>query len=293
MSGLPEALETAREAGEVLSAAVLSQENAEGLDGSGLDFRDCRFQSCRLRNCDFTGAAFYGCTFTGCLLENCRLSATYWKDCRLSGCKWDGADLRRSRWKDSVLEETLLRYVNFSGGVWERISVKGCDFTESTLSEMRLKKAAMEKTDLTGAELFRTSLAGMDLTACTLDRIVLSETCRELKGAVINAARPRWWPGFWASGWSRRGASVQPQAWLIPVQWTGSPTPDHTQHTRARRKRRALCCSDCFLLADHVPAPGKQPVREGCRVLPALPCFQGLGSLQNLQVLPGQVLFQV
>ncbi len=30
MSGLPEALETAREAGEVLSAAVLSQENAEG-----------------------------------------------------------------------------------------------------------------------------------------------------------------------------------------------------------------------------------------------------------------------
>ena len=63
MSGLPEALETAREAGEVLSAAVLSQENAEGLDGSGLDFRDCRFQSCRLRNCDFTGAAFYGCTW--------------------------------------------------------------------------------------------------------------------------------------------------------------------------------------------------------------------------------------
>lgn len=58
MSGLPEALETAREAGEVLSAAVLSQENAEGLDGSGLDFRDCRFQSCRLRNCDFTAQPF-------------------------------------------------------------------------------------------------------------------------------------------------------------------------------------------------------------------------------------------
>ena len=32
-------------------------------------------------------------------------------------------------------------------------------------------------------------LAGMDLTTCTLDRIVLSETCRELKGAVINAAQ--------------------------------------------------------------------------------------------------------
>lgn len=163
MSGLPEALETGAGGRErCSSAAVLSQENAEGLDGSGLDFRDCRFQSCRLRNCDFTGAAFYGCTFTGCLLENCRLSATYWKDCRLSGCKWDGADLRRSRWKDSVLEETLLRYVNFSGGVWERISVKGCD-SQSLRSQRAAEKAAMEKTDLTGAELFRTSLAGMDL----------------------------------------------------------------------------------------------------------------------------------
>ncbi|WP_353734007.1 pentapeptide repeat-containing protein [Oscillibacter sp.] len=96
--------------------------------------------------------------------------------------------MRRSRWKDSVLEETLLRYVNFSGGVWGVLP--GTDVTSQSLrSEMRLKKAAMEKTDLTGAELFRTSLAGMDLTACTLDRIVLSETCRELKGAVINAAQ--------------------------------------------------------------------------------------------------------
>ena len=34
MSGLPEAMEAAREAGEVLSAVVLSQENAEGLDGA-------------------------------------------------------------------------------------------------------------------------------------------------------------------------------------------------------------------------------------------------------------------
>ena len=101
----------------------------------------------------------------------------------------DGADLRRSRWKDSALEEALLRYVNFIGGVWERMAVKECDFTESSMSEMCLKAVTLFKTDLTGAELFRTSLSGMDLTTRTLDRIVLSETCRELKGAVISAAQ--------------------------------------------------------------------------------------------------------
>ena len=189
MSPLAEALDLAREARDLLSGGAFSQETAADLDGSGLDLRDCRFQSCRFRDCDFSGAAFYSCVFTDCLMENCRLPGTYWKDCRLSGCKWDGADLRRSRWKDSALEETFFRYVNFTGGFWERISVKVCDFTESALSEMQLKKVILEKADLSGAELFRTSLAGMDLTACTLDRIVLSEACRELKGAVINAAQ--------------------------------------------------------------------------------------------------------
>lgn len=87
MSGLPEALETAREAERCSPPRSFPRKTPRGWTAPGLDFRDCRFQSCHLRNCDFTGAAFYGCTFTGCLLENCRLSATYWKDCRLSGCK--------------------------------------------------------------------------------------------------------------------------------------------------------------------------------------------------------------
>ena len=43
--------------------------------------------------------------------------------------------------------------------------------------------------DLTGADLFRTSLKGMDLTGCTIDGITLSETCAELKGAILDASQ--------------------------------------------------------------------------------------------------------
>lgn len=57
------------------------------------------------------------------------------------------------------------------------------------MSELRLSKVVLEQTDLTGAELFRTPLAGVDLTTCTLDGIVLSETCAELKGATIHASQ--------------------------------------------------------------------------------------------------------
>ena len=57
MSGFAEALEQARDAGDLFSGGTFSQETAAELDGSGLDLRDCRFQSCRFRDCDFSGAA--------------------------------------------------------------------------------------------------------------------------------------------------------------------------------------------------------------------------------------------
>ena len=48
-----------------------------------------------------------------------------------------------------------------------------------------VKELTLEKVDLTGAELFRTSLKGTDLSRCTIDSISLSASCAELKGAKI------------------------------------------------------------------------------------------------------------
>ena len=45
----------------------------------------------------------------------------------------------------------------------------------------------LEERDLTGAELFRAHLAGVDLSTCTLDGIRLSQHCAELKGARIGS----------------------------------------------------------------------------------------------------------
>ena len=189
MSGFAEALEQARDSGDLLSGGAFSQETAADLDGSGLDFRDCRFQSCQFRDCDFSGAAFLNCRFESCDLTGCRLPGTFWRECCLAGCKADGADLRRSRLKDTALEQSLFRCVPFTGGRWDRVSVKDCSFTDSVLSELHLSKVVLHQTDLSRAELFRTSLSGMDLTTCTLDGIVLSQSCAELKGATIHAAQ--------------------------------------------------------------------------------------------------------
>ena len=56
---------------------------------------------------------------------------------------------------------------------------------EAVLSEAQLHRMELSEVDLTGAELFRAGLGGLDLSRCTIDNIVLSQSCAELKGAVI------------------------------------------------------------------------------------------------------------
>ena len=45
----------------------------------------------------------------------------------------------------------------------------------------------LRENDLTGAELFRAELRGIDLSSCTIDGIVLSQSCGELRGVKIGA----------------------------------------------------------------------------------------------------------
>ena len=190
VSTLTQWLARAREDGNRLPGAlVFSQETAEDLDLTDLEFRETVFRKCRFWGCDLSGVAFLDCRLEGCDLSGCRLPGSFWRGCRLTDCKADGADFRRSRLKDTELEQCLFRAVPFTGGRWDRLSIKECSFTDSVLSELRLSKVELQKTDLTGAELFRTSLSGMDLTTCTLDGITLSETCAELKGARIHASQ--------------------------------------------------------------------------------------------------------
>ena len=189
VSAFTDLLALAREEERLPDGLTLSQETAEGLDLTELEFRDAVFHKCRFVRCDLSGAAFLNCRLESCDLTGCRLPGSFWRDCRLTGCKADGADFRRSRLKDTLLEQSLFRSAPFTGGRWDRISAKECNFTDAVLSELRLTKVVLEKSDLTGAELFHTPLGGMDLTTCTLDGIVLSETCAELKGAVIHASQ--------------------------------------------------------------------------------------------------------
>lgn len=180
-------LDRAQEDGGCISRLELLHARLTGQDWSELEVRKSSFQGCTFTDCDFTGTAFYECLFSGCCFSACRLPGTFFQDCRIAGSKLDGADLRRVRLRRCALEDTLARYANWNAAVLDQCTLKNCDLTESALSEGRLSKLNFDSVNLTGAELFKTSFRGLDLSRCTLDGVALSASCAELKGAAISA----------------------------------------------------------------------------------------------------------
>lgn len=147
------------------------------------------FDGCQFTNCDFSGTAFYASSFRQCAFSNCRFRNTYWKDCQLADVKLDGCDFRKSRLKNSTLEGVLMRYANFSDGVWEKDSFLNCSFREAFLTNLRIAKVELQNVDLSGADLFQTVLGKIDLSSCNIEGIRVSESVRELKEATIDAAQ--------------------------------------------------------------------------------------------------------
>lgn len=72
---------------------------------------------------------------------------------------------------------------------FDRADAESPDFSDLTFRQLSFQACHFTGCDLTGAELFRTPFKGMDLSSCTLDRVSLSETCAELRGAKLHVGQ--------------------------------------------------------------------------------------------------------
>ena len=72
-------------------------------------------------------------------------------------------------------------FPKFVGNLYAR----GHFFKGAAFPEVRFKKMTLRKVDFCGAD-FPHPLKDMDLSDCKIEKIILSDTFRELKGASIN-----------------------------------------------------------------------------------------------------------
>lgn len=164
-----------------VKGAVLTGADLSGLSLSGVVLEGCRLLGCRLE-ADFTDVLVQGCD-----LSNCVFTDAYFLRTAFVSCKGVGAVFSESRLRQVTMERSAFSFANFDGAKGDRLHLKGCKLDCASLSACELRRLVMEETDFTGASFFKTPLAGLDFTSCTIEGMQVSSSLSELKGAVVTA----------------------------------------------------------------------------------------------------------
>ena len=183
---LKEKIGEARAEEEGIKNVVFERETLSEEDVSEIEFENARFKKCRFEKCDFSKTSFYKTEFLNCIFLECIFSEGYFRDCRFVVCRGDGSNFCESVFKNCVFSEGSFAGADFSKSLWETCTLADSFFKGTAFPEVRFKKMTLRKVDFCGADFFRTPLKDMDLSDCKIEKIILSDTFRELKGAIVN-----------------------------------------------------------------------------------------------------------
>ena len=163
-----------------------SLDDAPDLDLGFFEFHGLKLAQCALQGMRGAKASFYDCDLRECDLSGAQLEEAYFARCRLEGCKLEGAQLTKTFWRSCRVVDCMCRYTNWGEATLEGVTLTGCDLREAFLSEVRFRaRTRLERCSLVQADLFRTTLKGMDLSTCDLAGISVSDTHAELRGMRI------------------------------------------------------------------------------------------------------------
>ena len=117
---------------------------------------------------------------------DCQFTASFWKKTQLQASKAAGNNFNQATFKETQLDNASFRYANCVGSRWEHCLLSNCDFREAFLSEVKFTAVQLDQVDFTGADFFKTMLKNIDLSACTIEGILVSDSFAELRGCRMN-----------------------------------------------------------------------------------------------------------
>lgn len=192
VSGRMESMLSAEELSDCFAAgeAEVSRGAFRALELIGSDAADATFEQVLFHDCLFEDVDFSNSTLTDVRFENCRFISCRMERCWLNrvdfcSCSAPGLSLLKSRITSAFIDDSQLRYANFSEANVRGLRVRTTNLAESSWHAVVLKSAGFSDCDLTGAEFIRTPLSGINLTSCRIGGLVVSQDYRELRGCVI------------------------------------------------------------------------------------------------------------
>lgn len=152
----------------------------------GLAVSRCLFSACVFQEVDFSGGSFTDTVFRECDFSNSFFSDAYLNRCLFENCKGLGMHLNGSVQYAVGYQACQLSFCAFSETKLVGMNFRGCRMREAVFSACQLKKTALVECDLQGCSFFHTPLSDVDLSGSRIDGIRLSDTFRELRGAVLS-----------------------------------------------------------------------------------------------------------
>lgn len=176
----------ARESEERLHGILFQGINIESEDlsrlmVSGVKFLNCRFWNCSFERAEFTDTIFQSCDFSGCSFCNGYLNRVEFESCKAVGTKYT-----ETRMQQVKIRDCSMNYANFDNSVLRSLRFENTELNSGNISQCRCSDIVWKHTGLVNASFFKTPLYGMDFTDCSINGLVLSDDCSELKGAVVD-----------------------------------------------------------------------------------------------------------
>lgn len=171
---------------EWVGAKTLKKLTGEGADFSTLCFSKVRFENCCFIECNFQRCEFTDVIFRACNFSNCTMTDVYFNRCQFISTKGIGSNFSGSGINNLTIQDSCFNYANFDECKLENIKVIDTEMNGANISQCRCKEVLWERVQLKNASFFKTYLNGMDFTTSTIEGLVLTDDCRELKGAVVD-----------------------------------------------------------------------------------------------------------
>lgn len=167
--------------GTVFSELELSDVSADGTSFEQVIFRGCTLDNVCLANCAFTDVLFSGCRMT-----RCDMGRSWLNRCDFRSCSTPGLSFLRGRLTGVSTEDSQMSYCDLSEATVDRFIACETNLAEVSLFSTKLRHVTLDQCDLTRMSVLRTSLAGIDLSSCDISGLRVSDTFRELRGAVVS-----------------------------------------------------------------------------------------------------------
>lgn len=171
---------------ETLSGLTLEGLVLTGEDLSGLELRDVTLQRCRFPGCGWTGVSFTDVVFHTCDLSGGCFDAAFFLRAALTDCRASAIRLQRCRMRQAKLEDCRLFEADFTGCKLQNTAFSRCKLEHARFPQSQFSQVSFAHCDLIGANFVHTLLKDVDLTTCVIDALTLSESCAELRGAVVD-----------------------------------------------------------------------------------------------------------